>query len=99
MFVFLAGCSTTGNRMTEESLATLKPGETTIADVEARLGSPLSKTLDTSGKTVVIWHYAKSNPYMVYVPGRKVYEQQMLSVLFDEKGVLEKFTLVDDVNK
>ena len=80
--------------MDSQSLSQIQVGETTNQEMLALFGSPMSQALDTNGKLVMTWHYVKVQSYVVTMDVK----QQILSVLFDENGIVEKYSLVDDVN-
>jgi len=81
--------------MDAAKLASIKPGVTTLSDLESTFGQPYSKSLDTSGKIVAMWIYvhAQSSGFGTDL------KQQQLSVLIGTNNVVEKFTLVDTVDK
>ena len=91
----LGGCASSGTALKADKLAQIKPGITTKAEMLEWFGSPMGQSLDTSGKLVMNWYYVRVQSYIFQV-GTKI---QMLSVLFDTNDVVEKFSLVDDVNK
>lgn len=80
--------------MEAQSLSQIQVGQTTKDDMLAMFGTPMSQTLDTNGKLVMMWHYVKAQSYVVTTDVK----QQMLSVLFDENGVVERYSLIDNVN-
>jgi len=93
--VLMAGCASTGKMLDTDKLTQIKPGVTTKAEMIEWFGSPFSQVLDTSGKLVLLWYYNKVQSYVFTFD----LKQQMLSVLFDTNDVVEKLSLIDDVNK
>ncbi len=86
----LIGCSTTTERGTyasSQQIEALKPGETTFAEVEALLGPPISRALDTTGKSTATWHYVKVTGGAFQ---KMEHSQQMISMVFTEANILEK---------
>jgi len=93
--VQLLACASVGTKMDATALAKIKPGTTTKTEMLEWFGSPKSQSLDTSGKLVMIWYYNEAQSYIFHVEVK----QQMLSVLFDTNDVIEKYSLIDDINK
>jgi outer membrane protein assembly factor BamE (lipoprotein component of BamABCDE complex) len=93
--VFLAACASSGTQLQADKLAKIKPGVTTKAEMLQWFGSPMSMSVDANGKVVVVWFYTRVQSLVFSVDIKK----QMLSVLLDTNDVVEKFTLIDDVNK
>lgn len=92
--IALSACASSGRQMEAQSLSQIQVGQTTKDDMLAMFGTPMSQTLDTNGKLVMMWHYVKAQSYVVTTDVK----QQMLSVLFDENGVVERYSLIDNVN-
>ncbi|MBI2814256.1 MAG: outer membrane protein assembly factor BamE [Opitutae bacterium] len=63
---FFAGCSSTeyGTKIDGNKLTQIKKGITTRAEVEALLGPPMSVTMMTDGKRMLVYQYSatSSNP-------------------------------------
>ena len=95
LFVQFVACASVGTKMDATALAKITPGTTTKAEMLEWFGSPMSQSLDTSGKLVMMWYYNEAQSYIFHID----LEQQILSVLFDTNDVVEKFSLVDDINK
>lgn len=53
----LAACAATGVQVKPQQLTTFKKGETTEADVIAKLGAPTSQTITSDGNTMVMYNY------------------------------------------
>lgn len=82
------GCSSTrGTYADADKLSQLKPGETTYAQMVEIMGTePVSRSLDTSGKSTAVWHYIKVKSAIYSVDT----EQQMVSAVFTPGDVLER---------
>ena len=95
--VGLAGCTyqaSSGREMTQDALSRLVVNQTTKAEMVAMFGPPLSHGYDSSGKLMASWHYFTTKiRYMSYNPQSR---SQMLSALFNEQEVLEKYTITDN---
>lgn len=92
----MAGCATGGSqRMDAGRLSQIEPGKTTKAELLAWFGSPISQGMDTDGKMVMNWHHVRAQSYGFHTDVKS----QMLSVVLSASGIVEKFSLVDDVNK
>ncbi|MGD0589881.1 MAG: hypothetical protein ABSA44_03665 [Bacteroidota bacterium] len=91
----LIGCASSGTKLQSDKLEKIKLGVTTRAEMIQWFGSPMSQTLDTNGKVAAMWYYNHVQSLVFSMDIKK----QMLSVLFDTKDVVEKYTLIDDVNK
>lgn len=55
----LAGCGSTGVRVTEQNLEAFKVGETTEAEVISQLGKPTMRTRLPDGAVMVVYSYAE----------------------------------------
>jgi hypothetical protein len=53
LLLFLAGCATSGAHVDQDKLASLKPGITTIAEIENILGKPQSVLRHADGSTTL----------------------------------------------
>lgn len=61
---FMSGClaATSGNpKVTSNEVSAFKVGETTEDEVIAKLGKPQSRSSDSSGSTVLYYHYSKAS--------------------------------------
>ncbi len=92
---FLVGCASSGKKMDADKLAQIQPGKTTRQEIAGWFGSPVFQGLDTNGKMSANWQYTQAQSYGFHTQMKS----QILSVIFDANGVVEKFTLVDDINK
>lgn len=90
LMMCVAGCASSGREMAPDQLARIQPGKTTKAQMIAMFGPPLSHGYDSSGKMMMLWHYAYVGPFGAGM------RQQILSVLIDEKDLVEKYTVTDN---
>jgi outer membrane protein assembly factor BamE (lipoprotein component of BamABCDE complex) len=100
--IILTGCATSGRLIKTDLLAQIKEGVTTEAEVIRLLGAPQTKTLDSNGKTIMLYYYTKAKtrpstliPYVGLLTGGMDMRQQMLTILLDQHGIVEKYTLND----
>lgn len=56
----MAGCAATGVKVSEDQLAALKAGETTEAQIVAKLGQPTARTRLGDGTVMLQYVYAES---------------------------------------
>ena len=106
--LILSGCATAGKKVDRAKLDKIKEGVTTEQEVIGLLGNPSMKTLDSGGKTIMLYNYAKiKNKAVNFVPivnlfaGGLDMKQQMLTVLIGTDGKVEKYTFNDsdsDIN-
>lgn len=84
----LVGCSSTrGTYADKDKLDLLEPGVTTYAQMVEIMGSePISRSLDTSGKSTAVWHYIKVQSGFYSFDTN----QQMVSAIFTPEDVLER---------
>lgn len=88
-FLFvLAGCaSTSGNvGLQNGSADKIVEGKTTIAEVKALLGEPVSASTDEKGGKV--WSYFWSQSTVYPVPGLNSMETKSLNIRFNKSGVV-----------
>lgn len=97
--VCLAGCFSTGRKIDQAAVDTIKKGETTRAQVINMLGSPDLITRTGSGDTVFIYNYLRSTakpatfiPYIGPFVGGANIQQQMTTVHFGPDGVVKDFS-------
>ena len=97
--VCLAGCYSTGRKIDQAAVDTIKKGETTRAQVINMLGSPEAITRTGSGDTVYIYNYIRSTakpatfiPYIGPFVGGANIQHQMTSVTFGPDGVVKDFS-------
>jgi hypothetical protein len=58
---FVAGCASAGTRADPRVVAGFVPGQTTVAQAEAALGTPNGQSHSSDGATVLIYSYAHSS--------------------------------------
>ena len=93
MVGLLVGCSTTGTKMSQAQVETIRVGDTK-ADVESRIGAPDQVGRSISGEQETwIYSYSKSRPNAKrFIPllgtfiGGKNVETQTITVAFDQTG-------------
>lgn len=56
----VAGCAATGVKITADQLQELRKGETTLQQVESRLGPPTTRTVAADGTISLMYIYAES---------------------------------------
>ena len=78
--VAMAGCMTMGSQFDPALVDTLRPGESTMDDAIALLGTPTSTTVLGRGRTLVQWQYSQGR--LVGATGAYV------TVLFDAGGTM-----------
>ncbi|WP_257828187.1 outer membrane protein assembly factor BamE domain-containing protein [Burkholderia glumae] len=103
----LAGCATTGNERlegtTQQSVKSqIEEGKTTKDEVQNVFGSPNKTTFTDSGLEIWTYELAHATPHAInFVPivgafahGADV-KKKTLTVLFDDKGVVKKYTFAE----
>lgn len=93
----LAGCATTTGRPFDQAAAShFVDGETTRAEVRSALGEP--ETIQDRGDGTTFWAYSFSESkasvrdFVPFAGGSNHPTRQMLSLVFDRRGVLESHT-------
>ena len=97
--LFIIGCASVGTKLDQNKVQLIKEGITTKNEVIELLGNPYMITLSSDKKEILMYQYAnaKTRP-STFVPvvglfnGGVDMDQQMLQVLIDEKGIVEKYT-------
>lgn len=82
----LTACAT-GTKISQNFIDTLEIGKTSKSEIISNLGSPISFTYTAEGKSMASWAYFDNGAFAL-IP-----LTQHLSVLFNDKDVLEKFTM------
>jgi len=59
----IAGCATVGKEISDESVAAITDGQTTEAQLVAKLGRPYSTVTNSNGTRMMVWTYAKANAF------------------------------------
>ncbi len=99
LLIFLPGCATCGKIIDQDKISQIKQGTTTEQEVIQLLGNPYMKTLNSDGKTIMLYHYAKAQnratnfiPVVNILAGGIDMKQQMLTVLIGKDGTVEQYT-------
>ncbi|AQH05951.1 hypothetical protein A9R05_44160 (plasmid) [Burkholderia sp. KK1] len=100
----LAGCATAGNEHLESASqetvgASIVQGKSTKADVSNAYGAANKVSFTDSGLEIWTYEYAHATPKAInFVPVANLFvhgadvQKKSLTVLFDDKGVVKKFT-------
>lgn len=89
LFGMITGCATYGQEITDAKMNSIIEGQTSRADMMATFGKPMTTTSQSDGKAVNTWAYSHVGPLGT---GRKV---QALSVVFDDSGKVESYSITD----
>ena len=89
----LQGCVTIGTKTDPNIVSTFKPGVTTIAEAEAKLGPPNQTTRNADGSTLIQYIYITSHANAAsYVPvvglfaGKGISDNVTRNLTFDKSG-------------
>ncbi|MDD5568465.1 MAG: outer membrane protein assembly factor BamE [Candidatus Omnitrophica bacterium] len=100
--IVLAGCASVGKSIDQNKMSQIKEGVTTEQEVIAILGKPYMKTLFSDGKITMMYQYTKvKNRASNFIPIYNIFssgmdmQQQMLTILIDKSGKVEKYTMND----
>jgi hypothetical protein len=95
----LSGCVSTGVKVDENQLTSFQKGQTTYAQVVARLGSPTSATLLPDGRRMIMYTYVQAQarpesfvPIVGAFVGGADSRSNVVSLTFDQNGVLETYS-------
>lgn len=98
----LVGCATTGTRIEPDKVKQIKEGITTQEEVIALMGKPFMQNLTSDKKVIMMYQYAKvknraSNfiPVVNILAGGMDMKQQILQILINENGIVEKYIFTD----
>ena len=98
----LVGCATTGTRIEPDKVKQIKEGITTQEEVIALMGKPFMQNLTSDKKVIMMYQYAKVKnratnfiPVVNILAGGMDMKQQILQILINEKGVVEKYIFTD----
>lgn len=90
LIVLLAACATTGQTFDSSVVQGFKTGQTTQADVRAKLGEPQIKTSGEDGPGSSTWTYASGTTPLVAVPfAHPKTKEHSVALTFDARGVLQ----------
>ena len=96
--VLLGGCTSTatsGKPFLEGSVATIRTGSTTTADVMRMLGEPFSKNVSADGNEMWIYSYTESTQkgapglYDMWFPGTQTVASRALTIRFSKDKVAD----------
>lgn len=90
--IFLSACASSGTPIEQSSVDKIVIGTTTKDQLFETFGSPMSQTFNSDGKLMMTWFYVHVGPFGTGM------EQQNLAVLFDQKEIVEKFSLTNSGN-
>lgn len=89
----LAGCATSGVKVDPNVVSSFKPGVTTLADAEARLGPPSQTTTNSDGTTTLNYMFGSSQvsastfiPFAGAFVGHTDSKSQMTELVFDKNN-------------
>ncbi len=89
----LAGCATSGTKIDPNVVNSFKPGVTTLADAEARLGQPSQTTHNSDGTTTLAYIFGSSKvsgstfiPFAGAFVGHTDSQSQYTELVFDKGG-------------
>lgn len=98
----LMGCATTGTKIEQDKVKQIKEGITTQEEVIALMGKPFMQNLTSDKKVIMMYQYAKvKNRATNFIPVVNVFaggmdmKQQILQILINENGVVEKYIFTD----
>ena len=98
----LVGCATTGTKIDQSKIGQIKEGVTTKEEVITLMGKPFMQNLTSDGKIIMMYQYAKVKnraanfiPVVNVLSGGMDMKQQILQVLIDKNGVVEKYIFTD----
>jgi len=105
VFLSISGCSSVGNeklrKETDSSIkAKMTEGRTTKAEVKAIFGAPANVTFTDGGLEIWTYEFARASADAIsYIPivgilsSSSSGKKKELVVLFDEAGIIKKFTM------
>ncbi len=99
---FILGCASSGKKIEQNKVSQIKEGVTTEQEIISLFGPPYIKTLNSDGKIIMSYQYTKiknraSNfiPVVNILNGGMDMHQQLLIVLINKEGKVEKYTIND----
>jgi len=108
LLIAVSGCASVGKEIQAEKIGQIKKGITTEQEVLTLLGNPMTKTMSSDGKIIMLYQYAKvKNRTANFIPVANLLvsgmdmRTQMLTIIIDQKGKVENFTSNDshtDIN-
>lgn len=95
----LIGCASSGRKIDQAAVETITKGETTKAQVIARLGSPDQITRMGNGDTLFMYHYMRATPKpATFIPivgafaGGANVQHQSCTIIFGPDGLVKNYT-------
>lgn len=95
----ILGCASVGTKIDQDKVSQIKEGVTTKQEVIALLGNPYMNTLSSDSKEILMYQYAHTQtrpstmiPVVGLFTGGADTSQQILQVLINKDGVVEKYT-------
>jgi hypothetical protein len=76
----LAGCVSSGTKITPDQVAEFERGKATLAEVIGRLGPPNSRTNTPTGQTIIVYAFVAASPGAA--------TSSTATFTFDDSGVL-----------
>ena len=99
ILTLVCACAASGVHVSEAQVSNFKKGKTTYEDVVSELGSPTSKTLNSSGKTDIVYIYSEYQtrpetfiPYVGAFVGGSDSRTNIASFTFNKAGILQDYT-------
>jgi outer membrane protein assembly factor BamE (lipoprotein component of BamABCDE complex) len=93
--LFLSGCVSTGVRVSEDEARAFVVGQSTYAEVTAKLGQPTTSTLNSDGTRVAVYAYTAVQerpenfiPYIGGLVGGADTKSNDVTFTFDKNGIL-----------
>ena len=94
--ISLAGCASTGVKITDDQISQFKEGETTSQEVIARLGRPTTTMRNPDGTTMLMYVYAEARtrastfiPIVGMFAGGVDSRSNSVVLTFDQQGILQ----------
>src|SRR5690554_6309650 len=94
--LILAGCASSGVRVTDDQMSQFKEGQTTKQDVIAALGQPTTTMRNSDGTTMVMYTYSEARtrgstfiPIVGAFAGGVDTRSSNVVLTFDQRGVLQ----------
>ncbi len=102
LLIALSGCASVGKEIQTDKVGQIKKDVTTEQEVLALLGTPMTKTMGSDGKIIMLYQYTKvKNKAANFIPvaglllGGMDMRTQMLTIVVSKDGKVENYTLND----
>ena len=96
--LLLSACASSGKKISEADVSSLKKGKTTYEDALAKFGKPNSLTSDSDGRRTASYIYVHSQAdAQSFIPVAGAFlggvhtENQSLTLVFNKNNVLEQY--------